>query len=120
MVVRLAPLEWCCSQRRTAEEIVDFLARVFPKRISTSICTLSWFIDAAKTSSKDQNLQRTVEQIVNDYVSKAVSQVLETTLGARERSHVIEEPKISRQDVEVVKTTIRAKMVTDTDLLFFE
>ena len=54
------------TQRRPAEQIVDPPAPVFLERISVSLRTLSWFIEAAKTSSQDQNLQRTVEQIIND------------------------------------------------------
>ena len=72
------------TQRRTAEQIVDPPALVFPERISLSLRTLSWFIEAAKASSQDQNLQRTVEQNINDHMNKAISLVVEEILEARD------------------------------------
>ena len=49
-----------------------------------SMRTLSWFIEAAKTSSPDQNLQRTVEQIIEDCMDDAISQVMEKISEVRE------------------------------------
>ena len=60
------------TQRRTAKQIVDTPAPVFPERISVSLRTLRLFTEGAKTSSQDQNLERSVEQMINDYMNRAI------------------------------------------------
>ena len=70
-------------------------------------------IEAAKSSSQDQNLQRTVEQITNDNMNKAISQVMEKNLEAREVLKMTPQKRISngatltlfRRNADVVKTS---------------
>ena len=59
-------------QRRTAEHIVDLPAAVLPERFSERICGHSGVIEVTKISSHDQNLQRKVEQILDDPVDESI------------------------------------------------
>ena len=106
-------------QRRTAEQIVDLPAPVFTERISARIKGLSAAVEAAETSSQDQNLQRAVEQIIVDCMDVAIfSQNFEENLWT---SGVIEAAETSSQDqnlqrtaeqdcVEVDKTTLQERI----------
>ena len=80
-------------QRRTAEHIVDLPAPVFTERISARISGLSAFIEAAKTPSRCQNLQRTVEQDFVEVDKTTPQERMSERTG--EQSRVIEVPKIS-------------------------
>ena len=97
------------TQRRTAEQIVDPPAPVFPERISMSLQTLSWFIEAAETSSQDQILQRTVEQNIDDKMNKAISQVMEKTLEAREVGKTTLQEQISESAQDLVPEKCRGR-----------
>ena len=51
---------------------------VLPEQIAMEIWGVSWLVyEAAMISSQDQNVQRTVEQIVVDKMSEAISQITE-------------------------------------------
>ena len=67
-------------QRRTAEQIVDLPAPVFTERISARILGLSEYIRLAKTLHQDRNLQRTVQQVIVDFMDEVVSQIMEKIL----------------------------------------
>ena len=50
-----------------------------------NILGVSWLVyEAAMISSQDQNVQCTVEQIINDHMDKAISQILMNFSEVRE------------------------------------
>ena len=99
-------------QRRTAEQIVDLPAPVFTERISARIKGLSAVVEAAKTSSQDQNLQRTVAQVTEVFLDEAISPIMEKIKEVRERTletfceqtEVIDVVESSSQDWKLLRT----------------
>ena len=99
---------------------------VLPEQIAVKMRGVSWlFYDAAMISSQDQNVQRTVEQIVADKMSEVMEKNSEVREAGPPEGGVIEaaetssrdrnlqrfvEPDLfeqNRLDVEVVKSTRR-------------